>query len=202
MLNFMTIPPANDNVAQMIKRRLEEHFKAAEGVCYYKHGMAKTANNVFPDFTVFTKTNQPLVIKIVPYQINKIEFVDDETWIANNIIIESPAVLLEDLTVKIENQFRNERKLRNILKPQSILAFPFIVKKDFEGMFGSIQESVHILWAGSNSRVFHYPLENPLSDEEWTQTRAVIQGVTNLHRTPKSISSNITTLNDAIRELD
>src|SRR5712692_1929699 len=118
MLNFMTIPPAGDSAAQMVKRRLEEHFQAVEGVCYYKHSMAITNDNVLPDFTVFTRTMQPLVIKIIRCRLEEIDFVEGDTWIIEGTPIEPPPLQLEDLTVKIDSQFRNERKLRNILKPQ------------------------------------------------------------------------------------
>lgn len=203
MLNFMTMPPTNDRAAHMIKRRLEEAFETIEGVAYYKHSMARTKTNVFPDFTVFTKVNQPLVIKIIPYQLQEIDFIDDDMWIVNKNPIESPFTEIEDLRINIENQFRNERNLRNLLMPQAILALPFIIQKDFEDRFGRSlhQDDIHIVWSASNSHIFHYPLNHALTDEEWTLTRAVIQGVT-LYKPSKVISSNITSLAAAIRELD
>lgn len=210
MLNFMTVPPDSELAAQMVKKRLEEHFKLVEGVCYYRHSMGRTKNNLFPDFTVFSRVNQPLIIRIAPYKLEEIEYVDDGIWVINNISVEEPFLDLGDITAQIDSQFHVERKLRNILKPQGILALPFIIQRDFEKIHGPLEKNPYIIWAGGDSHALFHPLMPPLSDKEWKLTRSVIQGVSNLHSTLKSsptISNideptTINTLGAAITQLD
>jgi hypothetical protein len=202
MLKFVRTVP-KDAAAQMVERWLGEQFGNAEGVCYYKHPAVGTRTGIIPDFILFTRTNQPLIIKIIDKQLQDIALITEDMWIINDITVDSPVLELEDLVFKLESKFLDHRKLRNRLNSQGILALPFITKADFdEKNIGSLPKDTQAIWAGGDTQVFHHPLEQELSDEEWTITRSVIQGATHLHKPSNVITQNITTLNAAIKELD
>jgi superfamily I DNA and RNA helicase len=191
-----------DAAAQMVERWLSECFSNAEGVCYYKHPAVITATGVIPDFILFTKTNQPLVIKIMDCSLPDITHLDEDTWTVNGKTVDSPILELEDLLLKLESKFLEQRKLRNRLKAQAILAFPFIGKSDFDIAFGGVTNTIDTLWAGGDTKSLLFPLDDELSNEEWTLTRSVIQGATHLHKSSQTFSQGISTLGDAIKELD
>jgi superfamily I DNA and RNA helicase len=201
MLRFVRTLSQNVG-ARMVERWLSESFGNTEGVCYYKHPAVMTQTGKFPDFILFTKTNQPLVIKIIDQQLEDINDVDEEGWIINGKPDDSPFLELEDLALKLQSKFLDQRKLRNRLNTQAVLAFPFIIKKDFEATFGAIENDICTLWAGGNTQELQHLLPQELSDEEWTLTRSVIQGATNLHKPSNIPSPDIATLGAAIRELD
>ncbi len=201
MLKFVRTVPKNP-AAQMVERWLNERFGNAEGVCYYKHPAIVTRTGVIPDFILFTKTNQPLVIKIIDCQLQDIGLVAEDMWLINDTPFDSPILELEDLVLKLESKFLDQRKLRNRLKAQAILALPFITKSDFEESWEPLHDNVYTIWSGGNTQSLHHPLEEELSNEEWTLTRSVIQGATHLHKPSNVISQGITTLRDAIKELD
>jgi superfamily I DNA and RNA helicase len=201
MLKFVRSVPKTV-AAQMVERWLDECFGNAEGVCYYKHPAVITKTGKIPDFILFTRTNQPLVIKIIDQYLPDINLVEDDEWIVNNEPIDSPLLELEDLVLKLESKFLDQRKLRNRLNVQGVLAFPFIIKEDFEKIFGIIKKDVNALWSGGNRQGLERTLEQELSNEEWILTRSVIQGATNLHKPSNIPSPNINTLGAAIRELD
>ncbi|GAC1357984.1 MAG: hypothetical protein NVSMB38_40790 [Ktedonobacteraceae bacterium] len=108
---------ARDEAAQMIERWLKEGFSSDEGICYYRHPSVITNTGVIPDFTLFTKGNQPLVIKTVPYQLEEISEADREMWIIDDISYDSPLLELEDLVIKLESKFLDRRELRSFLRP-------------------------------------------------------------------------------------
>ena len=191
-----------DDWAEIVERWLVESFGNAEGVCYYKHPAVMTQTGKLPDFILFTKTYQPIVIKIIDEFLEDIDFVGEEGWKINNKPVDSPLLELEDLALKLQSRFLDQRKLRYRLHTQAILAFPFIIKKDFEETFGAIGDEVCTLWEGGNIQEIQYPLDQELSDEEWTLTRSVIQGATNLHKPSNIPSADIATLGAAIKELD
>ncbi|MGB8346385.1 MAG: hypothetical protein WCD86_15985, partial [Ktedonobacteraceae bacterium] len=117
---------AKDEGAKVVSRWLQEYFKETEGIGYYRHPAVMTNTGAFPDFIVFTRTNNPLVIKIIRYSLQEIEIADENLWMVNNESLDPPPLELEDLVLKLESKFLEQRKLRNRLKPQAILALPFI----------------------------------------------------------------------------
>ena len=194
-----------DEAGQMIKRWLQEAFNNDEGICYYKHPAVITNTGAMPDFTIFTRKNQPLVIKTISQNIDEISFIDGDIWIINDISYDSPLLELEDLVIKLESRFLERRELRSFLKPRGILALPFITQSDFEEKFGPLPDNAKnadFLWQGNNADFLHCPLKRELSDTEFTLTRAVIQGATSLHKPQNVLSREITTMGAAIRELD
>ncbi|MGI9059674.1 MAG: DEAD/DEAH box helicase [Ktedonobacteraceae bacterium] len=193
---------AQDAAAQMVARWLKERFSNTEGICYYRHPAVITSAGAFPDFISFTKENHPLVIKIVSCELQEIDLAGDDFWIINNESIDSPLLELEDLVIKLESKFLDQRKLRNRLRPQGVLALPFITRRDFENRFGPLQGEMCTIWAGGDTEALQHPLEQILSDEEWTLTRAVIQGATTLHKPTSPIPTNVATMGVAIKELD
>jgi hypothetical protein len=58
-----------------------------------------------------------LVIKIVSCELREIDLVAEEEWEIDDIIIDSPLLELEDLTLKLESKFLDQRKLRGHLRP-------------------------------------------------------------------------------------
>lgn len=201
MLKFVRTLPKNA-AAEMVERWLKESFGTDEGICYYKRPAIVTRTGAIPDFILFTKTNRPMVIKVIDQQLQDINLVDTDMWVIDGSPVDSPILELEDLVLKLGSKFLDQRKLRNLLTAQAVLALPFITKSDFEAKFDSLQSSMCTLWAGGNTQTLHQPLEHELSDEEWTLTRSVIQGATYLHKASNVISHNITTLGAAIKELD
>src|SRR5260370_13451206 len=193
---------AQDAAAQMVTRWLKERFSNAEGICYYRHPGVMTSTGGFHDFILFTKENHPLVIKIISRGLQEIELVDEDFWIINNETIDPPLLELEDFVIKLESKFLDQRKLRNRLRPQGVLALPFISRGDFEKKFGSLQGEMCTIWAGGDTQALQHPLGQELSDEEWTLTRAVIQSDTTLHKPASPIPKGIATMGAAIRELD
>jgi superfamily I DNA and RNA helicase len=204
MLKFVITHPsyAQDEAGQMVERRLKEAFNSDEGICYYKHPAVITNTGVIPDFTLFTKTNQPLVVKIIPYPLEEIDLVDRDIWVINAIHCDPPVLELEDLVIKLESKFLERRELRSFLRPLGLLALPFITRSDFEEKFDPLPEDVHVLWKGGDIHILRRPLAQQLSDEEFTLTRAVIQGATTLHKPLNVPRKDITTLGAAIKELD
>lgn len=202
MLRFVRTVPENA-AAQVVERWLKERFSNAEGVCYYKHPAVVVRTGAIPDFILFTKTHQPLIIKVIDQRLEDIGHVDEDLWLINDIPIDSPVLELEDLELKLTSKFLDQRKLRSRLNVQAILALPFITKQDFEEKFGALQGDISIMWRGGGSDFLGQFLLMPeLSNEEWTLTRSVIQGATHLHKPLNNIPSNVTTLGAAIRELD
>jgi superfamily I DNA and RNA helicase len=201
MLKFVRTVPKS-GAAQMVERWLSECFDHTEGVCYYKHPAIVTNTGVIPDFVLFTKAYQPLVVRIIGCQLQDINVVEEDRWMMNDIFVDSPLQELRDLVVKLNNRFEDQRKLRDRLHIQAIIALPFISKSDFEEEFGPLPGNVSVLWAHGVTDGLQYQLEHELSDEEWTLTRSVIQGATHLHKSSRDVSPNITTLRDAIKELD
>src|SRR5205807_7138231 len=145
MLKFVRTMPKSA-AAQMVERWLNERFGDAEGVCYYKHPAIVTRTGVIPDFILFTKTNQPLVIKVIDQQLQDINYVDEDMWLIDNTPVDSPILELEDLVLKLKSKFLDQRKLRNLLTTHPVLALPFITKSDFEMALGSLQSTLCTLW--------------------------------------------------------
>ena len=54
--------------------------------CYYKHPAVITNTRAIPDFTLFTRKNQPLVIKTISQNIDEIDFIDSDMWKINDIL--------------------------------------------------------------------------------------------------------------------
>jgi superfamily I DNA and RNA helicase len=161
-----------------------------------------TGTGAFPDFIVFTKTDAPLVVKIVPYKLQEIEIINEDFWLINDESFDPPPLELEDLVIKLESKFLDQRKLRNRLKPKGILVLPFIVQSEVEQKFLPLDGAMSVVWAGGNTEMLRHPLVPPLSDEEMTLTRSVIQGATTLHKSSNVAPRNIETMGAALRELD
>ncbi len=201
MLRFVRTMPKNE-AAKCVEGWLSECFSNSDGVCYYRHPAVVTETDEIPDFIVFTKTTQPLVVRIVENQLSDIKMVEEDMWEIDDTTVDSPLLVHEDLVVMLENQFQDQRKLRNRLHTQGVLALPFITKSDFEQRFGALSGSTSIIWKDGNTSVLQHRLERELSDEEWTLTRSVIQGSTHLHKPSPVITRGAATLGSAIRDLD
>jgi len=202
MLQFMITLSnyAQEEISQRVWSWLQEHFKNDEGICYYKHPIMKTNGeaSTVPDFTIFTRTNHPLIIKCLPYQLDDIERADEDGWVMSGKKIE-PIWELIVFQKGLRRQLSDDR-LRNRLKPKVVLALPLIMKNDFEEKCGSILDNTQVIWADGDTTVLTDTLKPILSDEEWAYVETVSQGLP-LSQTENSYLENITTLGSAIRRL-
>ncbi|BCL79690.1 COG3972 family protein [Ktedonobacteria bacterium brp13] len=191
---------AEDEPSQIIKKWLQEHFKDVEGICYYKYPLIKNDKGAVPEFTVFTRTHNPLIIRCLPYQLEEIDYADEAAWVVNDDAIDPPTWDLESFQRGLQKQLRIEM-LFHRLKPKAILALPLISQKAFEDNFDHSLENVNVLWAGHNIDILNSPLEQELTEEEWNCTNTISQGLP-----PRKSSSDpvieVTTLGTAIRKLD
>src|SRR2546430_14082007 len=128
MLQFIPSLPtyAEDETAQRVWQWVKERFNNEEGTCYYKHPIVGATSGIVPDLTLLVRTNQPLAIRCLPYQLQEIEAVDQDIWKVKNAEIESPLLELEDFVVGLQGRFDKERMLRRRLKPQAVIALPLI----------------------------------------------------------------------------
>jgi len=204
MLQFIPSLPtyAEDKTAQRVWQWVKERFNNEEGTCYYKHPIVGAATGIVPDLTLLVRTNQPLAIRCLPYQLEEIETVDQDIWKVKNTEMESPLLELEDFVVGLQGRFDKERMLRRRLKPQAVLALPLISQHDFEERFNTALDNAYVIWANGDTDVLLFPFERELSNEEWQLTRSVIQTATPLSKSPSHMPMTVNSLGSAIRVLD
>ncbi len=205
MLHFISSLPDfdNDDAAKWLWNRIKEKFNDKEGVCYYKYPVLGSATGVMADLTLFTKSNQPVAIRCLPYQIDEIESVQENYWIINNQKKDSPIWELDDFVAALDSLVKIDRRLRKRLESKGILALPLISKPEFEEKHGKLASDFDIVWQGDEIDKIISPLDRILCDEEWLSFRAVIQTATPLRGSSgELIQGKADTLSKAIRELD
>ena len=205
MLHFISSLPDfdNDDAAKWLWKRIREKFNDKEGVCYYKYPVLGSATGVMADLTLFTKSDQPVAIRCLPYQIGEIKFVQEDYWIINDQKKDSPIWELDDFVAALDSLVKIDRRLRRRLKPKGILALPLISKPEFEEKHGKLRSDFDIVWQGDEIDKIISPLDRILCDEEWLSFRAVIQTATPLRGSSgELIQGKADTLSKAIRELD
>ncbi|NWJ96237.1 MAG: ATP-binding domain-containing protein [Chloroflexi bacterium] len=201
---IVTLPTyEDDNSAHKVWEILEKQFENQDGKCYYKHPVIKTDTGITPDFTLFVRTNQPLVIRCLSYQLSDITSVGGTVWDVVGRPIESPILELEDFVVLLQAKFDKERQLRHRFKVRAVLAFPLISQREFESKFNKFPEDIAVIWKGGSSAVLISPITPELTDPEWRYAKAVLQSATPLNK-PSTIfpNSNADLLGTAIPYLD
>lgn len=206
MLEFISSLPDfdGDDITKSLWSRINEQLSDADGVCYYKHPVLGSTTGVMADLTLFTKSNHPVAIRCLPYQVDEIQQVSQDNWTVNNKIIDSPFWELDDFIVALGNLIDLDRKLRRRLQPRAILALPLISQAQFESRFQIDELDVDIIWQGENVDKVISPLDKSLNENEWLSFRAVIQTASPLTESTPNPSQDKpnTTLGAAIRVLD
>lgn len=212
MLHFISSLPDfdEDDAAKWLWKRIREKFNDKEGVCYYKYPVLGSATGVMADLTLFTKSNQPVAIRCLPYQIDEIESVQENYWTIKDQKKDSPIWELDDFVTDLGGLVKKDRKLRRRLEPKGILALPLISKPEFEEKHGKLPSDFDIIWQGDGINSIISPLNPDLSNHEWLSFRAIIQTATPLtvpssqsdQDRPKTLSSAIRMLDRQIKTLD
>lgn len=206
MLEFISSLPTFDDdfASQTLWQKIEEKFKNEEGVCYYKHPVLGTTTGVMADLTLFTKTNHPIAIRCLPYQIDEIDVVAEDNWKIRGKLVDSPFWELDDFTSALRSLIDLDRGLRRRLKPHAVLAVPLISETQFKAKFPlDLHVEFPILWMGDEIEKLRAELGKELSEDEWRAFRAVIQTASPLtHASPDLDAGQLTTLGVAIRKLD
>ena len=205
MLQFISSLPEfdQDTVTKSLWENLRSRYQDREGICYYKHPVLGTHTGVMADLTLFTRTDEPVAIRCIPYQNNEIRAVDGEYWTVNNDMIDSPLLELDDFVVAMESLIKLDRKLRRRLKPKGVLALPLVSESEFLEKFGDLPSDYEILWKDRDVENILVRLQNELAEEEWQSFRAVIQTATPLSVPSRTLGQDTSrTLSAAIRELD
>lgn len=204
MLQFISsLPGFDDDAAKLLCDRIRGKFNDKEGVCYYKYPVLGSATGVMADLTLFTKSDQPVAIRCLPYQIGEIKFVQEDYWIINDQKKDSPIWELDDFVAALDSLVKIDRRLRRRLRPKGILALPLISKPEFEEKHDKLPSDFDIVWRGDEIDKIISPLDRILCDEEWLSFRAVIQTATPLRGSSgELIQGKADTLSKAIRELD
>jgi len=181
---------------------ISEGLPQLDGVCYYKHPILKTKTGITPELTFFSPSNQPIIIRCLPYQLEELEEVENSTWTVNREKIDSPLLEAEDFIFLLNSKFSNERALRKHLNPVCVLALPLISANDFHSKFPNSLLNQKIIWKDGDISAMLDPLTPALSAEDWRLTRSIIQGINPLTRGYGSIPKETTTLGDAIKSND
>jgi len=192
-----------DTATKKVRTWLNDAFKKDEGVCYYKHPVVQATTGLIPDLALFTRSHQPLIVKCLPYQVAEISQANNVEWLVNAQTIESPVLTLEDFIEGLKYKFNaTSRVIRHRLEPQAVLALPLISQTEFEKKFGLILKNIKTIWRNGEVNHLIQPLDLALTEEEWRHTRSIVQGVSPLKQSSPIISTQATTLGEAIRILD
>lgn len=193
---------AQDTPNQMIWTWIQEQFPSKDGICCYKHPALMTPPAIFPDLTLVTKTHFPVIVRCIPASLDDIQEVDEETWKINNNEIDSPIKQADDLTVALLGKFNKDREIRYRLNPFFVIAFPLISKTEFENKFPDTLTDQKIIWSDGNISPLIQQLDTPLNDLEWRHVESIIQGISVLTKGSGTITNDVNTLGDTIRQID
>jgi len=200
---IVTLPKyGGDAPSKNVWSKIQATFPELNGVCYYMHPILKTRSGTIPEFTLLTQTHQPVVIRVLPYQITEISNINENIWTINNEEIDSPIQEAEDFVFLLNSKFGNDRDLRKRLKPYCILALPLITKKEFEIKFSESLDEHKVIWKDSDISTLLEPITPNLLEEEWRLTRSIIQGINPLTKGGGLKQRDAKTLGDAIKAID
>jgi superfamily I DNA and RNA helicase len=193
---------ASDIPAQETWAFLNAALGENEGTCYYKHPAIRSATGLIPDFTLITRTFQPIVVKVLPWMINNIQKADDQSWTIDGSIIDSPIMELEDLVIALKANFERERSLRKILIPIPLLAMPLINRDSWPDAMTPLLQSVIVMWKDGTIGINGLKLSAKLDDDQWKIARAVLQGARPLSAASITMTSKSDCIGDSVRLLD
>ena len=204
MINLLPSSGYDQDVAsQTVWKKIDEVFKTDEGFCYYKDTLVASNSGSLPELVVYSRENEPLIIRCLDYKLDEIQEVTDEVWVINDEEVDSPILELDDFEIKLRNKFDEDRVLRQRLKVRALLALPLINKADFQMKFGDVINYVHIIWGNFDPNDLKTVLAIPLNDLEWRVLSSIAQGIRPLR---SGLSGRLPTkkkvLGEVIRELE
>jgi len=181
---------------------LEEAIGKADGICYYKYPIVGVSGT--PDLVFLLQQYQPIVVKCFDLTLDRIVAVaDDRWWILegkNEVEIDSPSVLADDLATELRTRFDKVRDLRRHLDPKPVVALPLCARSDFSKKFGVFANAI---WSGGEGSQEHlHQLAEPLSTQQWRLARSVLQTAIPLTKNPGGASRTADTIGSAIKMLD
>lgn len=193
---------AHDQAAQKIWGLLNKSLDGFQGTAYYKYPLLKEQSDVPPDFIVLIEGQEPLIIKSIPYSIGEIVEIKDDVWVINTHPIDSPVLHLEDLLFGLKGAIDNQRRLRELIKPTTVLAFPFVKSADFRDKFQNINFTSKCIWQEGTPVDLLTKIEPPLSNDEFKLLRSVVQGATPLIKKGAALENTSDKIGDALYILD
>jgi len=204
MINLLPSSGYDQDVAsQIVWKKIDEVFKDDEGFCYYKDTLIASNSGTLPELVVYSRANEPLIVRCLAYKLEEINEVVDDVWVINNEEIDSPVLEMDDFEIKLRNKFDEDRVLRQKLKVHVLLALPLISKADFLLKFGDVITDVQVLWGDFEQNELKIPLTNPLDDLEWRVLSSIAQGIRPLRT---GLSGRLPTkkkaLGEVVRELE
>lgn len=200
-----SLPSFNrDHDAKTVYGWLASYFQDTDAVCFYKYPFVGSVGT--PDLVFVSRIYQPIVVKCFDYQFSDVKMVNLSSWTLaesrDNLDVEPPDFVAEDLTVELKSRFNRVRQLRDRLSPVAIAALPRLTESEFFYAFGLPKHGVFI-WAGAiNASAAIRKLDKPLSEDEWKLTRSILQTALPLTRNPGAAVKKTDGLGAAIRMLD
>lgn len=205
MIEFVASLPRfqQDLPVKNAREWFEQAFGDTEGVCYYKYPIVGVSGK--PDLVFLLREYEPIVLKAFAYTCEQIKDVEEESWLIrvgkDDVEVDSPLLILDDLSTELRTRFEKVRQLRRRLAPQAVAAFPLCGEADFVGKFGGKFHPA--VWAGGDkARDFVIKLDTPLSEFEWKLARAVLQTAIPLTRNPGAAVYQVDTIGAAVKMLD
>lgn len=197
----------SDIAAQNVWAILSEWLGDVDGYAYYRHPSLGSGRGIVPDFVILSESHGSLVVRVLDYTIDDIHEVNEEYLKVNGKEINSPILDLEDFKVALKYRFDQERKLRDRIQLNSLLALPNITKHGFEEKFPEIEkcyenwDTLFRIWKDGASNTFP-PKSEALDGLSWRLAKSVFQSASELNRGPYRDLQSAKTLGEAIRALD
>lgn len=174
-----------------------------EAICYYKYPIVGMSGK--PDLVFLIRDLQPILLRTFSYQIEQILDIQNDRWVVRHnddeIEIDSPELVLDDLTTELRTRFDKVRHLRRRLAPEPVMALPLCSESEFRDKFGMTLE--HSVWAGGeNAKQSLISLSLPLDEAEWKLARSVLQTAIPLTKNPGAAMKSTQSLGAAIKMSD
>jgi superfamily I DNA and RNA helicase len=193
---------STDIPAQEAWAILQRALRNDEGTCYYRHPAIRSASGAIPDFTILSRSHQPLIVRVLPWSRESIQRVGEGEWTIDGEAIDPPTLQVEDLVYALKANFDRERSLRKVLSPRPVLAFPLIPADDCPAELREGLSSAIVLWRGGEFDTGQVRLPVALDDDQWHIARAVLQGARPLSSASATVTTKASTLGEAIRVLE
>lgn len=193
---------SNDLPVKTTFQWLEGVLGTAEGICYYKYPIVGVSGT--PDLVFLLQEYQPIVVKCFDVTLDRIVAVEDDRWWIldgkNEVEIDSPGVIVDDLATELRTRFDKVRDLRRRLDPKAVVSLPLCAKSDFAKKFGML---ANVIWSGGDAvEECLWKLDQPLSSQQWRLSRSVLQTAIPLTKNPGGTTRTADTLGAAIKVLD
>lgn len=196
-----------DEASRAVWAAFYEKLKDRDGIAYYKHPILAAASPIPPDLALIASGYEPVVIRCLPWQIDEIESIAEDTWTVEGKEIDSPVLQVEDIAVGLKSKFDRERILRGKLDPIPVIAMPLITQHEFAERFGNPQEvegmeDLFCIWKSLQPGKAIKELHTTLSERQWALAKSVFQGINPLNRNVTEIKENLSTMGGAIQALE